>query len=261
MRSNTQGGPNIITNDLIFHLDGANPYSLVSGATTWFNLKKYPTYDVNFFNDAKYVNTNKGSVRFDGVNDYANRIYVPGDIYDINLTGEITVDVWIKWDNILRASESVIALGRPFGNNTLSQYQWQFIKTFSGSNFRGIFAVSNSTQTYVLNQITNDGFFTPNTTIQNNKWYNFSYTYKFATGSMIGYVNGENAGGTIVGSNPSSLTTPAIGQRFLSIGAQSNPAGFFSMLGNIGIIKIYNRVLSPEEILQNFDAHKLRFGY
>lgn len=254
--------PKVVTDGLILYLDAANEKSITSGSTTWYDLKKFPSYDVNFYNDTKYVVGNKGSIRFDGTNDYANRTYTSGDLYDINLTGEITVDVWIKWDDVLRGGESVIAFGRPFGNNTAGQYQWQFIKLNNGAGqFRASFAVSNTTQVYTLNQITNDGFFTPNTPIQNNKWYNFLYTYNFSTGSIIGYVNGENAGGTFTGVNPPSLQIPVLSHQFLSIGAQSNPAGFFSMLGNMGVIKLYNKVLTPEEILQNYNALKSRYEW
>lgn len=253
--------PKIVTDGLVLYLDAANKKSITSGSTVWYDLKKFPLYDVTLYNDTKYVDGNKGSIRFDGTDDYASRTYISGDLYDINLTGEITVDVWIKWDDILRSSESVVAFGRPFGGNTAGQYQWQFIKTNNGAGqFRGIFAVSNTTQVYALNQISNDGFFTPNTPIQNNKWYNFLYTYNFSNGNMVGYVNGENAGGTIAGVNPPSLQIPVVSHRFLSIGAQSNPAGFFSMLGNIGVIKVYNKVLTSKEILQNFNAHKGRFN-
>jgi hypothetical protein len=252
--------PKIVTNDLIFYVDAANTKSYISGSTIWYDLDKNPSYDITFFNGVGFDSSNNGSIRFDGTDDYANRTFTSGDLYDINLTGEITLDIWIKWDNVLRSSESAIAFGRPFGDNTSGQYQWQFIKSNNGAGqFRGIFAVSNTVNVYALNQITNDGFFNPNTPIQNNTWYNFLYTYKLSNGDVKGYVNGEDAGGTIVGTNPASLEIPVVSHRFLSIGAQSNPAGFFSMLGNIGSIKIYNRILSEEEIKQNYNAIKSRY--
>ena len=255
--------PKVVTDGLILYLDAANEKSITSGSTTWYDLKKFPSYDITFYNDTKYVDGDKGSIRFDGANDYANRPYVTGDLYDINLTNQITIDVWVKWDNILRATDSVISFGRPFGNNTLGHYQWEFMKSNSvgGTQFRGIFAVSNTTQTYVFNQVTNDGFFTPNTPIESYRWYNFLYTYNFSTGSIIGYVNGEDAGGTVAGVNPSSLQIPAVAQRHLCIGGATDIPGFNSMLGNIGVIKIYNKVLTPEEVLQNYNALKSRYEW
>jgi hypothetical protein len=262
MRSTTQGGPNIVLENLIFYLDAANPESLFQGSTNWRNLEKYPTYDITLFNDAKYVNTNKGAVRFDGTSDYGFRTFTSGDLYDINLTGEITLDVWIKWDNILRTLESGVAFGLPFGNNAAGHFQWQFSKLNNGAGkFRSFFAVSNLTNSYLINQIQDDGFFLPNTPIQNNKWFNFTYTYKFSNGNIIGYVNGENAGGVVLNTNPSSLQIPTASFRRLNIGADSINSGQWSMLGDIAIVKIYNRVLTSDEVLQNFNAHKLRFGY
>ena len=48
-------------------------------------------------------------------------------------------------------------------------------------------------------------------------------------------------------------TTGAIGRRYPNI---SN----FSWVGNIPIVRFYNRALSPQEITQNYNALKSRFG-
>jgi hypothetical protein len=257
--STAEGGANVVINGLVFYLDAANEKSIVSGQTIWNNLT-INNYDATLFNDAKYVSTNLGSIRFDGTNDYCSIPYDSGIPYDINLTGEITLDVWLKWDDITRNLDGGIAYGKIFGNNTAGHYQWEFCKLVSGGQFRSFFAISNLTNNMFLNQITNDGFFLPNTTIQNNKWFNFLYTYNFSTGTIKGYVNGTDAGGVIVGTNPSSIQTPSASFRSLSIGADAPASGLYSMLGDIASIKIYNRVLSSSEILQNFNASRSRFG-
>lgn len=257
--STAEGGGNVVTNGLVFYLDAANQKSIVSGQTIWDNLT-INNYDATLFNDAKYVSTNLGSIRFDGTNDYGSVTYDANIPYDINLTGEITLDVWIKWDDITRNLDGGIAYGRIFGNHTAGHYQWEFCKLVSGGQFRSFFAVSNLTGNMYINQVANDGFFLPNTTISNNKWFNFLYTYKFSTGAIKGYVNGSDAGGVIVGTNPTSIQTPAVGSRSMGIGGEANASGAFSMLGDIASIKIYNRVLSSFEILQNFNATRSRFG-
>jgi len=33
----------------------------------------------------------------------------------------------------------------------------------------------------------------------------------------------------------------------------------FSILGEVGVFRSYNRILSPAEVLSNYDAQKLRF--
>ena len=265
--STAEGGANIIRNGLVLYLDGSNYKSIVSGDTTWNDIEKFPSYNMTLTNGAAYENINKGSVRFDGTDDYAVRPYVSGDLYDINITSAITVDVWVRFDDVLDIYGSVISFGRPYGNRTAGHFQWELIKLntnypSTGGECRIFFAISNLAETVAVNQITNDGNFNPSTPPpQDNVWMNLTYTYIYSPESLVAYYNGENAGGAYTGALTSPPQIPAIAYQDLNIGAASDLGGSFAMAGNIASVKIYNRVLTPQEVAQNYNALKPRFSY
>ena len=69
---------------------------------------------------------------------------------------------------------------------------------------------------------------------------------------LIGYRNGVQ-----VGTN--SRTSTTVGGGTLNIGTRND--GYAAhYVGDIAVVKIYNRVLSSDEILQNFNAYRGRFG-
>lgn len=265
--STAEGGANIVRNGLVLYLDGSNYKSIVSGGTTWNDIEKFPSYNMTLTNGATYENVNKGSVGFDGTNDYAVRPYVSGDLYDINITSAITIDVWVRFDDVLDIYGSVISFGRPYGNRTAGHFQWELIKLntnypSTGGECRIFFAISNLAETVAVNQITNDGNFNPSTPPpQDNVWMNLTYTYIYSPESLVAYYNGENAGGAYTGALTSPPQIPAIAYQDLNIGAASDLGGSFAMAGNIASVKIYNRVLTPQEITQNYNALKPRFSY
>ena len=265
--STAEGGANIVRDGLVLYLDGSNYKSIVSGDTTWNDIEKFPSYNMTLTNGAVYENVNKGSVRFDGTNDYAVRPYVSGDLYDINITSAITIDVWVRFDDVLDPDGSIISFGRPYGNRTAGHFQWEMMKLntnfpSTGGECRILFAISNLAEAVDVNQITNDGNFNPSTPPpQDNVWMNLTYTYIYSPESLVAYYNGENAGGVYTGGLTSPPQIPAIAYQDLNIGAASDLGGSFAMAGNIASIKIYNRVLTPQEIAQNYNALKPRFSY
>lgn len=265
--STSEGGANIVKDGLVFYVDGANYKSIVSGDTTWGDIT-INEYGVNFVNDTQYEDVNKGSVRFDGTDDYAFRPYVSGDLYDINITSGITVDVWVKFDDVLDIYGSIVSFGRPYGNSTAGQYQWEMMKLNSnfpseGGECRILMAVSNLTENKVVNLITNDGNFNPSTPPpQNDKWFNIGFSYNYSPEDLVPYYNGEQVNGVFTGvglTSPPQI--PAVTYQDLNVGAASDLGGDFSMRGNIASIKIYNRVLTPQEVTQNYNALKSRFRY
>lgn len=87
-------------------------------------------------------------------------------------------------------------------------------------------------------------------TIANSTWYNFTLTFNTTAGMTL-YING---------SQDSTYTA----QKTAPAGGQVNLASF-SVAGNllngrIAQALIYNRTLSPGEVLQNYNASKARYG-
>jgi hypothetical protein len=258
---------NPVEKGLVYIIDGANYKSISSGENVVKDLTEND-YDANLINDAQWVSDGLGSLRFDGTDDYAFRPYTSGDLYDINTTGEITIDTWVRFDDILGPYNSIVSFGRPFGNHTAGHYQWEIMKLntnfpSAGGDCRILFAVSNLIDAKGINLITNDGNFNPSTPLpQDNIWFNLTFTYSYSAGDLTPYYNGEGVTGTPSGfisplASPPQI--PAVAYRDLNIGAASDLSGAFSMTGNIASIRIYNRVLSSSEVEQNYRALESRF--
>lgn len=96
---------------------------------------------------------------------------------------------------------------------------------------------------------------TGTTTLSLNTWYNFSLVW--LNGSYFkGYING-------VEETTSALTSAwALGSNFWlgsnTGGGSGAPAAFFA--GRISSANVYNKALTPSELLQNFQALRGRYG-
>jgi hypothetical protein len=103
------------------------------------------------------------------------------------------------------------------------------------------FSFSNGTSTSTIIEFSNLLF---------NEYYNFVYTFD---GSQVtGYMNGGDAQSQPL-SGPLYYTNVPL---YLGRSKYGN-----YMEGNISIFKIYNRAITPAEVLQNFNAQKSRYGY
>ena len=104
------------------------------------------------------------------------------------------------------------------------------------------------------------GAITSNQSVANQTWTQVVRTSFRSTGAEKLYHNGSNvysstlAAGTIF----TAGGTLVFGQESDSVGGGFSSAQCW--IGDISIIRIYSRILSGEEILQNYNAQKLRFG-
>lgn len=84
-----------------------------------------------------------------------------------------------------------------------------------------------------------------------NQWLHL--VTSFNKTNLTSYVNGVASGSTVSGSlNLPSPTTLWIAQRTLLGEANFN--------GKISVVRVYNRALTPDEVFQNFNATRTRFG-
>jgi hypothetical protein len=84
-----------------------------------------------------------------------------------------------------------------------------------------------------------------------NTWTHVSYSYNSSTNAIIGYVNGVSVStGTATKQWPGSV--------FLTTGGQANPDITFA--GRIGAFKVYNSVLTADQIKQNYNSLAGRYG-
>ena len=83
-----------------------------------------------------------------------------------------------------------------------------------------------------------------------NQWWCGAVTFNTSTGLVL-YLNWEQV-------DTDASTTAPTGDGTIFIGAHNVAANLFD--GDIPVVQIYNRVLTAEEIQQNFNALKGRYG-
>jgi len=224
--------PKIVTDGLVLYLDAANPNSYVSGSTTWRDISRGGN-NGTLVNGPTFNSANGGSIVFDGTNDRINC----GDPVSLRLQNEVTLSSWFNI-NVYKAWSALI--GR--GNVTTGVYVMQLANTSNKVRFS-----YNSNNPWTVNVV--DG----NTTLLTNAWYHSVVTYSNSVVNM--YINGVLDRTANIG-NISFITNPGY-----DVYLAHDPPGadeFFN--GRIALSQIYNRALSSQEVLQNYNATKTRFG-
>jgi hypothetical protein len=234
----TEGGLNIVTDGLEFYIDSANPKSYTSGSTTEYDL--VGTQDLTLNNGVSYSTDNLGSLEFDGIDDYL----IADNIYDFNKAG-MSFDVWF-----IR-----------YNNNNSYNIVWQMYVPYLSFRTEGTFLFSRHTK--ISGVTTQRNLYTTNT-FSDNTWYNVVCTnfQDISTGDNIAniYVNGELEVTQIISNSVDEVFYSTVTNRKLMLGAWSVSSPQLHFEGKIPSLKIYNKILSPEEVKQNFNATKKRFG-
>jgi hypothetical protein len=185
-------------------------------------------------NGPTYNSSNLGSISFDGVDDY---ITVPHNS-NLNLINTVSLEAWVKYTTTTNT-----VLIEKSNNNT--HYQLQIFNNTQGSPAIAgqlVFMLQPNSSNWVVSGIvTND-----------TNWHHVVGTYDRDTTTARIYVDG-----ILRNTNSSISTGPTSNTQPLLIGSRSGPSGFG---GSVSGVKIYNRVLSASEVLQNYNATKGRYG-
>ena len=226
---------NIITDGLIFYVDAANNKSIISGDTSWNDLTSNNSGTLT--NGPTFDPSNSGSVVFDGTNDYVGF----GDILDL---GVLSACMWINCD--------VYNSGRQFlfGKWKNASRAYTLVLNQGGTS-----AGSITSQVSIDGGSTNTGLATFSSAIDaNSTWFNVGFTHDGT--SLKTYVNGVLGATTTIGEAYTSGTSHFAIGTVLFIN-DTSPLDPFN--GKIANLKIYDRALSSEEIIQNYDSLKNRF--
>ena len=216
---------NIVTSGLVFNLDGSWPNSY-SATTTWFDL--VGNNNVALTNGPTLNTSNGGSVVFDGSDDYGL-----GD-NSLNYNNSVTIESWIYPTSYpLNDGGFILSnLGYYLEYGTNGKLKSYFYGLSSEGYHESNSIVPLNTWSYV-NTIRNKD----NNTIQ---FYINGILDKTITGITGNINNGLNNGRPQVGGYTGSS---------------------YKFNGRLGNVKLYNRALSPAEIMQNFNTQGYRFGY
>ena len=231
MACNYQG--KIVTNGLVLCLDAADKKSYPGTGTVWTDRSGRGNHG-NLAGGPTYSSSNGGSLSFDGVNDYA----------DLSLTSNLqfgTQDFSIEYYvNSVSQSSSFPSLFTNYNG-------WG-----SGAVFIGV-----SHQNY-LNKYSfwidgqSIGSRTE-TNISYNKWEHLVAMRD--NGICKIYLNGSQNGTTI---DATGIVLNGRNSSIIRIGSVQEASVLYN--GKIARMSIYNRALTPQEIQQNFNATRGRFG-
>jgi hypothetical protein len=231
--STLNGGPGIVTDGLVLCLDAANPASYTSGSTVWNDLSR-SQLSGSLVNGPTFSSANGGSIVFDRGND---TVLVDNIPINTNLLEGNTVEQWTYWKG-----------GR--GEMPFSWFNIPFSIFISNSGFgfnNGSSLVYGTPQTGLSNIWIHCVYFFP------NNWSTRRNDAQL-------WINGEQRAITLFAGGFANRTIP--NPATISIGSGYNNAiGSYDFNGNIATTKIYNRALTADEVLQNFNAQKSRFGF
>jgi len=225
----------IVTDGLVFNMDAANRASYPKSGTTVTDTIDNNTGTISA---ATFSDVNEGVFSFDGTDDYIDF----GNILNFERTDSFSIECWFKRDRS-GVSEFLIA------------------KQESSGNFRGYSVLLPSSDDFITivlrsQNTTSARLIVDNlTAVTDTNWHQTVITYDGSsnTSGILIYLDGIDD----TGIKQNTLSATIITSTPLQIGARNDGNSFD---GNIGPVHIYNRALSANEILHNYNALKGRFG-
>lgn len=219
-----------ITEGMVLHLDASNPTSYPGSGNTWYDLSGYGNH-LTLYNGVSYDSGNGGVLNFNGTNQYAEVSANPS----INVA-DITLFIFVYVRNT--RGEEIILTRDSLGDNGY-RLESLLYATMTSWGF-----VSSPSISYVP--------ISGETLLQNNNWYCLAVTRNSVETKM--YTNGQllnthvNTQNEVLQQSGDFRLAHGVGsaQRFLD--------------GKIGLVQMYNRALSPQEITYIFNNYKNRFG-
>jgi len=222
--------PRVVTNGLQVYLDAANSRSYSGSGNTWYDLLGNRNFTL--LNSPSFIaNSAGGSIGFTAANSHnATASSLPS-------LSTWTVEVWIFHTGVSTGTYPAIiceALGGGALNFAL------FSPNYSVSNFQ------LQTGYYVGNV----WYWTNNYNIAQNNWYHIIASYDGSNVRL--YVN------SVLQLTTASVATPISSNSGIYLMRRWDTADYFG--GHLSTVKIYNRALSQQEVLQNYNATKKRYG-
>lgn len=220
----TKYNPRIVTNGLSVYVDAANPRSYPGTGNTWYDLTS------NRFNQTLvgmgFTTDNNGLIN-SSASSYSTGFLSSA----VNIDGPLSISFWIKYTSLT----GIQSLG--ITNGTTSPTAAMQIGLRTGG-LGTVWKYGGASLLTFTNPVV-------------NTWYHYSLT--LASSSMFFYINGIY--------NNSAVVSPQSGGAVsLNFGDyRTDGTGNEKILGYLGNFQLYNRALTAQEILQNYNATKKRY--
>lgn len=219
-------GPNIVTDGLILSLDAASKKSYPGSGNTWSSL--VGSTNATLTNGPSFSNN---SMVFDGVNDVST--------YSTPHTDSLTT---LTYELVFKGSrgDEYSYILHNNGSSTSTGNSWVTFGWYAGTN-------------YVYGALSGrySSMYDNTTTIDSTKYYHLTLTWDGSTQKF--YINGDLKTSQSLTSNAYTLDSTT------SIGGNKNGSYRMSNV-EVPFLRIHNRPLSVEKVLQNYNATKSRFG-
>jgi len=232
--STVQNVNTIVSNRLVLYLDAGNIASYPGTGTLWTDLNPYKN-NATLYNGVGFSSTNRGSLSFDGTDDYVAFTATSEWNFAAN---NFTIEMWIKL-------------------NSLTSNNPRLFKTSNDGNISGISIVNPPSSNNLLIYMSSNGStydILNGAGIGSITFGQFSHLVITRVGATLNiYINNVLTGSANIASSSIYYTsTPGI-----AIGG--TVGGGRSILGNIALFKMYNKGLSATEVAQNYNALKSRY--
>ena len=236
------GNISFIFNDssLSLYVDPSNPKGYDNQLIQDLSYNKGFTFSMD--NGATFSLSNNKVFQFDGITSTTASSVTSNKFF--TMTSQMSWDVWFKRTNDGNLFNMVYSNHLPylsFRGTGLNHFYFSWYTSFGG------FVTQQSLVTIG--------------TYSNNVWYNVTCTLNQDVSSTTStaniYVNGLFARTTTTAVGTVDAVFQPINPNRLSIGNFSSPK--YPFTGNIGPLRVYNRILSADEILKNYNSTKSRF--
>jgi hypothetical protein len=223
-----KAGPRIVKEGLVLDIDAANSRCYSGSGLTYNEL--ISGTGGTLVNGVGFTSSNNGSFIFDGTNDTTQFTIT-------NFSNIISVEIWMKMKSF--------AISMPFGFNRYDVYVFSGAIGYNTASANDMYGLTST-------QVTNLGLL--------NQWKH----YIFEMRSDVSYTNNKiYVNGEIQTLSQISGTESAANRNFNSgngrISGWLNDTGYNQSM-DLSQFKIYNRALTAQEILQNYNATKKRYG-
>lgn len=246
-------GPSIVRDGLVLCLDAKDPASY-SATSTWIDVS-FNSNDATLVSAPVYSSNDGGKLDFDGTDDYGYIVDFAGKMP----TGDYSIEAIFRRD-FTSSTENAYILYLADGFSIYFRGSWAndncyFMRKvngssyYGGSSWNGFTAVAISSANMGSQTLTHVC-----ATMESNSTTGIGRAYKSGSLSNTSNLYVDNAGGT---NNNGGFQTPT-STNDLFLAATSTSSSRYDC--GISSVRIYNRVLSASEVLQNYNAAKTRYN-
>lgn len=248
-------GSNIVTSGLVLYLDAGNIVSYPQTGTAWYDISGN-NQNFTLYNSPTFSNSNGGEILFSNSNDYA-RITNSTSIDLLASNG--TIEVWFRTisSTLGGTYARLISFSDASGTGSDSSSTQGLNRDYD--NYLCL-VKNNTAESLGLWYKNNPSAFGPATLVNTNTYFHSVISWS-TNGSLMTftfYLNGVSTNTSTVTQSAysSNASTITIGQN--CAGALTNPYENSSCA--FSSLKLYNRALTAQEVSQNYNAQKSRFG-